>query len=239
MAKIRGWRSEARTHVGQVRTHNEDDLVDRPAAGLWAVADGMGGHAHGDHASGLIREALESLEPAANLEAYLEAVCSRLVAVDARLRAESGSGKAGSTIVALVAVDDRFACAWAGDSRLYRWRDGRLERLTQDHSLVQELVTSGTLTPEAAHRHPLSNRITRAVGIGGGLELEAATGELAVGDRYLLASDGLHGVVTDAVIARQIGRADLAAAADGLIEAAMQAGAPDNVTVVLVEVDHA
>ena len=241
MAKAGAWRyrSVSRTDVGLRRELNEDSLIDRPDAGLWAVADGMGGLHRGERASGLIRETLERLAPAADLDAYVAAVRDGLAAVDARLRAEAASGTSGSAVVALLAADGRFACAWAGDSRLYRWRDGGLERLTRDHSLVQELVASGTLSDEDAHGHPLANRITRAVGVGARLELDVVRGTVAPGDRYLLSSDGLHGVVPDAAIAELVGSPDLDAAADGLIAAAMRAGAPDNVSVVLVAVESA
>jgi serine/threonine-protein phosphatase Stp1 len=242
MAKVDAWRyrSVARTNAGLIRELNEDSLVDRPDAGLWAVADGMGGLHRGDRASGLIREALERLAPAADLDGYVAAVRDGLAAVDARLRAdEAVSGTSGSAVVALLAAGGRFACVWAGDSRLYRWRAGRLERLTRDHSLVQDLVASGTLSDEDAHGHPLANRITRAVGVGARLELDVARGVLAPGDRYLLSSDGLHGVVTDAAIAELMQSPDLDAAADGLIAAVLRAGAPDNVSVVLVSVEPA
>jgi serine/threonine protein phosphatase Stp1 len=229
----------ARTDTGLRRELNEDSVVDCPDAGLWAVADGMGGLHHGERASGMIRETLEGLAPAADLDAYVAAVRDRIASVDARLRDEAGSGTSGSAVVALLAADGRFACAWAGDSRLYRWRAGRLERLTRDHSLVQDLVASGTLSDEDAHGHPLANRITRAVGVGARLELDVARGVLAPGDRYLLSSDGLHGVVTDAAIAELMQSPDLDAAADGLIAAVLRAGAPDNVSVVLVAVEPA
>jgi serine/threonine-protein phosphatase Stp1 len=126
-----------------------------------------------------------------------------------------------------------------GDTRLYRLRGGRLERLTRDHSLVEELVASGTLAPEAAWQHPLANRITRAVGMGDRLELDVTRGVLAPGERYLLASDGLHGTVSDAAMAELLALSDLASAADALIAAVLRAGAPDNVTVILVAVDVA
>jgi protein phosphatase/serine/threonine-protein phosphatase Stp1 len=207
---------------------------------MWAVADGMGGHRGGDRASGLIREALEELEegqvdgsPAA--DQYLAVVRACLQGIHVQLRATAGAG--GSTALVLVAADDRFACTWVGDSRLYRWRGGRLERMTRDHSLIEELVASGTLTPEAARHHPLANRITRAVGMGDRLELDVTRGVLTPGERYLLSSDGLHGLVTDAAIADLMAVPDLATAADDLIAAALRAGAPDNVTVILVAVD--
>lgn len=235
------WRSVARTDAGLVRGRNEDSLVDRPAAGLWAVADGMGGHDRGEVASGRVREALERLDHGGDLEAGTAAARDALRTVHEGLRREVGAdGRvAGSTVVALLAAGDRFACCWAGDSRLYRLRGGRLERLTRDHSLVEDLVAAGALTPRAARTHPLAHRITRAVGASdGALELEAAAGELAAGDLYLLCSDGLHGVLPDAAIALPLRAfADLGRAADVLVEATRRAGAPDNVTLVLVAVD--
>ena len=143
-------------------------------------------------------------------------------------------------MIVLLARDHEFACGWAGDSRLYRIRAGRLDQLSHDHSLVQELVDSGTLTKEAAHRHPLKNRITRAVGMEEALELDTARGEVRPGDRFLLCSDGLHGVLTDSVILKFAVLPDLDMAVDGMLRAVLQAGAPDNIAIVLVaaEVGH-
>ena len=230
------YRSVARTDVGLVRTRNEDGLVDRPEDGLWAVVDGMGGHAGGARASGLIRDALAQLATIPDVDAWVSAVRARIEEVHAQLHATAG--RAGSTVVVLLALGGRFACIWAGDSRLQRWRGGQLERLSRDHSLLEELVASGTVPPEQAHRHPLANRITRAVGIGQRLELEVIRGEFAPGDRYLLSSDGLHGVVREEQIAELMATPDLDLAADRLLAAVRQAGAPDNVTVVLVGVER-
>jgi serine/threonine protein phosphatase PrpC len=240
MAASGAWRyrSVARTDVGLVRARNEDGLVDRPDDGLWAVVDGMGGHAGGARASGLIRDALAQLAVLPNPDAWLAAVRARIEDVHAKLHAEAAGGRAGSTVVVLLALGGRFACIWAGDSRLQRLRAGRLERLSRDHSLVEELVASGTVPPEHAHRHPLANRITRAVGIGQRLELDVIEGSFAPGDRYLLSSDGLHGVVREARIAELLATPDLDVAADRLIAAVREAGAPDNVTIVLVAVDR-
>lgn len=232
------FRSVARTDTGLVRSHNEDNLVDRPDIGLWAVADGMGGHAGGDQASELIHDALAAAPPGADLEAALQEVRRRLEGVHGELRG-GRRGSSGSTVIVLLAHGDQFVCGWAGDSRLYRFRAGQLEVLSHDHSLVQELVDSGTLTPEAAHKHPLRNRITRAVGMADRLQLEVLRGKLRPGDRYLLCSDGLHGVLTDRVISKFAALPDLGAAADGMIRAVLDAGAPDNIAIVLVAVERA
>ena len=168
MADSGAWRyrSVARTDVGLVRARNEDALVDRPDDGLWAVVDGMGGHVGGARASGLIRDALAQLATPLDADACLAAVRARIEDVHAQLYADTAAGRGGSTVVVLLAAGGRFTCLWAGDSRLQRWRAGRLERLSRDHSLLEELVPSGTVPAEQAHRHPLANRITRAVGIG-------------------------------------------------------------------------
>jgi serine/threonine protein phosphatase PrpC len=196
----------------------------------------MGGHAGGARASGLIRDALAQLAPVPDPDACVAAVRACIEDVHAQLH--DAAGRAGSTVVVLLALGDRFACIWAGDSRLQRWRGGHLERLSRDHSLLEELVASGTVPPEQAHRHPLANRITRAVGIGQRLELDVIRGDFAPGDRYLLSSDGLHGVVREGLIAELLATPELDVAADRLIAAVRQAGAPDNVTIVLVGVDR-
>lgn len=238
MVRRLGWRSVARTDRGLVRPDNEDRVVDRPAAGLWAVADGMGGHARGEWASGLVGDMLESLAPDADLERGVALVRDGLAAVHVRLR-HTDAGLCGSTVVALLIRGERFACLWAGDSRLYRLRGGRLELLTRDHSLVQELVEAGAIAPEAARTHPLANRITRAVGVGDRLELDGIQGGIAAGDRLLLSSDGLHGAVAEPALLGPLRLPEPAAAADGLMRAAFAAGAPDNVSLVLVTIDDA
>lgn len=232
------WRSVARTDTGHVRAHNEDSLVDRPGIGLWAVADGMGGHHAGERASGLLKQALDALPGGGEPKAFLAAVRGAIETVHGTLHAEAATtGVSGSTVVAFLACGGRYACCWAGDSRLYRLRHGRLERLTRDHSLVEELVAAGTLTPEQARTHPLSNRLTRAVGVGDRLELDLAQGRLADADRYLLSSDGLHGVLPEPELHRLLATPDLQAAADALLAASLAAGAPDNVTLVVVSVE--
>ena len=142
-----------------------------------------------------------------------------------------------STVAVLVAYDRHYAVLWAGDSRVYRLRAGTLERLTHDHSLVQELVDEGSISPAEAESHPMRNRITRAVGLPDPLELDRAQGELAGGDLFLLCTDGLTGLVDEATTQRLLGTdaADLGAAP--LIQAALDAGGTDNVTVVLVQAE--
>jgi protein phosphatase len=227
------WVSAAATDVGNVRSLNEDAFLDRADIGLWAVADGMGGHDAGDLASRSIVESLAAVCRSENLGASVEEIRYRLLDVNRALRTEAGKrGESviGSTVVALVAVGRHAVSLWAGDSRIYLFRDGSLRRLTRDHSQVEELIASGTLTPDQAEHHPASNVITRAVGGGDDLTLDAQIQELAEGDVFLLCSDGLNKEVNDQEIAELLGQTDPMAAAQSLVDLACRRGGRDNVT---------
>jgi serine/threonine protein phosphatase PrpC len=233
------FRSAGLSHVGLVRDHNEDAWLARPEIGLWAVADGLGGHARGEAASAAIVAALARLPAPPDAPAHLRAVEAALAAAHAEIQALA-AGEAdicASTVAALVAHDRYYAVLWAGDSRVYRLRAGRLERLTRDHSLVQELVDGGRLAPAEADGHPMRNRITRALGLPGPLGLDRAQGELADGDVFLLCTDGLTGLVDEATTLRLLGAEGEDRGAQALIAAALEAGGDDNVTVVLVRAD--
>jgi serine/threonine protein phosphatase PrpC len=229
----------ARTHVGRVRRLNEDSHLCRPELGLWAVADGMGGHAQGDRASRLITDRLAALAAPPDAPGLLRAVEQTLQDCNGELQRAADLDVCGSTVVVLLAHGLHFAALWAGDSRLYRRRGGRLEQLTRDHSLVQEMVDRGRLTPEAARFHPLRNRITRAVGVDPVLELEALQDGLALGDLFLLCTDGLTSELEDDEIEALLATPDLEAAADALLAETLARGARDNVTLVLVRVETA
>ncbi|HET6470116.1 MAG TPA: protein phosphatase 2C domain-containing protein [Geminicoccaceae bacterium] len=232
-----GFVTAARTHVGRVRRLNEDSHLCRPELGLWAVADGMGGHAHGDRASRLITDKLAAMPAPVDAPGLLRAVERELQDCNVELRRTAGRHDvSGSTVVVLLAHGPHFAALWAGDSRLYRLRGGRLQQLTRDHSLVQELVEQGRIGPEEARFHPLRNRITRAVGVDAALELEALQGSLAAGDLFLLCTDGLTGELEDDEIAARLGSNPPEAAAEALLAEALTRGARDNVTLVLVAV---
>jgi len=235
--------SHALTHVGLVRRRNEDACLDRRDIGLWAVADGMGGHEAGDVASGHIVAALGELDMSGDLDARASACAARLTEVDAELRARAAmlgpAAVIASTVVVLLADDSEYACVWAGDSRLYRWRAGELRRLTTDHSRVQELVDAGLLTVEAAARHPEAHIVTRAIG-GGRLEFGHLREPLQAGDWFLLCSDGLTNMLTDSEIARELARAKAPAQAAGrLLDLVLERGAIDNVTIVIVAAEPA
>ncbi|UPY37734.1 protein phosphatase 2C domain-containing protein [Sediminicoccus sp. KRV36] len=228
--------SNSATHPGAVRPRNEDNLVDRPDLGLWAVADGAGGHGSGDVASTAIAEALGSIPPGLSAAEMLAQVRLRLAAVHAELQARAmARGRGGviaSTIVVLLIRGAHFAALWAGDSRIYLLRAGTLHRVTHDHSLVQELVDAGTLSAEEAEAHPQANVITRAIGAEGELELDKVADRLHPGDRFMLCSDGVFKELPEAEIAAHLAQG---AAAAELVERAVLAGGRDNVTVVVVQ----
>jgi serine/threonine protein phosphatase PrpC len=231
--------SASLSHVGKVRRINEDSCLDRPHLGLWAVADGVGGAHAGDRASGLIVEALDKLTAPTTAVGFLGSVRDSLQRVNRllRLEAETLNGRTiASTIVVLLFFGQHYACAWAGDSRLYLLRNGRLRQITRDHSEVQELVDAGEITPDEARHHPRGNLITRAVGAHDDLLLEMVQDQLRAGDMFLLCSDGLTKPVGDAEIQQLVDAHTPDDAARALIDAALSGGGPDNVTVVAVKV---
>ncbi|MBR0684073.1 serine/threonine-protein phosphatase [Roseomonas eburnea] len=232
------WRltSHAATHPGAVRPRNEDALLDRPEYGLWAVADGAGGHGSGDVASAAIVAALETIPPGLSAAELLAQVRLKLTQVHAQLQEEAarrGPGRIlASTVVVMLVRGEHFAMLWAGDSRGYLLRDGQLSRVTRDHSLVQELVDQGALREEEAESHPQANVITRAIGAMGELELDKISGRVAEGDRFLLCTDGLFKTMAEHEIA-----AMLAAGSDAadIVTEAVGRGARDNVSAIAVD----
>ena len=235
-----GFDCVSRTHVGLRRKVNEDSLMVRTERGLWAVADGMGGHEAGDVASAKVAEALKSLPIVYSLDELTEAAIAALVGVNRDLinlaRTVDSQRTIGSTVVGLAIAGDEFRCFWAGDSRAYRLRGSRIERLSRDHSLVQDLVDAGMLSPEDAEAHPNANVVTRAVGVVEDLKVDTLTGDARPGDQFLLASDGLTRLVDDDEIAEELSTKHLEDAADSLIEMVLARGAPDNVSIVIIEV---
>lgn len=236
------WTSAATTHVGHVRTHNEDALLNLPERGLWAVADGMGGHAAGEYASRLIVKALAELPTADTLDSYRTAASQCLGQVNRQLRDEARRRREpviGSTVVALLAHGDQGLLVWAGDSRAYRYRRGAIERLTRDHSRVEEMIDLGLITREQSAAHPAANIITRAIGVGDDLELEFAVTDTEEGDVFLLCSDGLYREVAEPEMARILGGGDEQRACELLLERTLSRRARDNVSIVVVQVPDA
>jgi serine/threonine protein phosphatase PrpC len=232
-------RSAARTHEGTVRRRNEDAVLERAEIGLWAVADGAGGHQRGDYASSRIIAALRHVNPALSGPSLVEEVKGSLAEVNHEVRAKAATigsnALIGSTVAVLLIWDDQSCCLWAGDSRLYRMRAGQLHQLSRDQSHVQDLVDRGEILPEAAAAHPMSNIVTNLIGAFDQLVLEERRDRLQPGDILLLCSDGLSSALRDADMAHILTGSPLAAAADRLIEQALDQGARDNVSAVVVE----
>ncbi len=235
--KYFSWISSSMTDVGTIRQINEDALLDYPEKKMWVVADGMGGHDAGDVASRTTVSYLRNADYDLQLSRYVDNVEDSLIAANETLwamGAERGQ-LAGSTVVALLAHEQHCLVIWAGDSRLYRHRQGRLQQVTRDHSHVEELIALGLLGVEEAESHPKANVITRAVGAGAELFLEMDIFDVQNGDCFLLCSDGLYKDVSEEEIFQVLDELPPSKATRKLIELALSRGARDNVTVVVVQ----
>jgi protein phosphatase len=224
------------THTGLVRSNNEDSFLVDDEHVLFAVADGVGGHRGGEVAS---RTAIEALRAAiAAGHPVNEAIVRANDAVIARAAGDNELTGMGTTLTAVVVAGGRqLLIGHVGDSRAYLVHDGEMRRVTDDHSLVEELVREGRLTPEQAESHPRRNIVTRALGIDTEVEVDLYTIEVAPGDRLLLCSDGLTTMVRDRDIERLVrGEPDPQRAAELLVDTANLAGGEDNTTVVVIDV---
>ncbi|MDQ2878727.1 MAG: protein phosphatase 2C domain-containing protein [Pseudomonadota bacterium] len=226
-----GVRSTARSHLGLVRSINEDRVFDCPERSLWAVVDGMGGHAGGEFAAQSVIDALRPRPAGGNggvtlLRDALTSANDTIVFHNERL-----ASNAGATAVALSIQGDRAVIAWVGDSRAYLVRGGEVRQLTRDHSVVQDLIDAGLLSPADAARHPHANVVTRAVGVDRALLVDTVQVDLLGGDRLLLCSDGLS---------RSLDGGDMppdsiGALADRLLAGALARDGSDNISLVLIE----
>ena len=226
-----------RTDVGRVRRVNEDAALMMPDAGVYAVADGMGGHNAGDVASKLAIESLRSrLRDKTITPKLLQNVVQETnLALLRRAQGDPGCQGMGTTLTLLCGQGDAALIAHVGDSRCYLFREGALTQCTQDHSVVAELLRQGALTPEEARVHPYRNVITRALGTAGYVEADVLEVSARPADRFLLCSDGLSGMVPDERIVEMLRKETIEEAADALLFAALEAGAHDNVTLLLLE----
>ncbi len=231
------WRSCGLTTVGTVRKHNEDSYLALPEHALWLVADGMGGHMRGDVASQSVVEAYNDFEPKRTIAQTIDDLEERAIKVNQKLRADlSGnpSNIMGSTIAMMYARSQYAYFLWAGDSRIYQYRDKNLQQVSHDHSFIQESVDKNVMSAEEASNHPSSNIITRAIGVHNQLYIDIDYSEVKAGDKYLLCSDGLFKDVVLDEIAEQLDKIPFKAS-EGLIDMALSKGANDNVTVVVIE----
>ncbi|WP_294202381.1 protein phosphatase 2C domain-containing protein [uncultured Sphingomonas sp.] len=233
--------STATTHPGLVRRVNEDRHCERPQDGLWVVADGMGGHAHGDWAAHAVVQALEGVELPADFDAAVQTVADGVHSANRRIWAEAQrrEQQMGSTVVALLIRGDRFAALWVGDSRAYLLRDAMLVPLTRDHSQVQEMVDRGLIAPEDAAHHPRGHVLARAIGVGARIAVDVVADSVEPGDRFLLCSDGLSGPVVDEELRQSLSRSSPSEAVEALLAQALARGAPDNVTAIVVAAQEA
>jgi protein phosphatase len=236
-ASLFRWQSASLSDVGCVRSVNEDACLEQPERGLWAVADGMGGHTLGDVASRMVVDALARMRGGGDLATRAAEVRACLADVNRRLMTEAAMREVqtiGSTVVVLLAGDARCLCLWAGDSRIYLYRAGTLQQLTRDHSHVEDLVSRGMLSADEARRHPARNLITRAVGVADQFDMDEVELQVMHGDIFLLCSDGLSNEAGVEEIAALLAGSDVRAATAQLVERALAHGGRDNISVVTV-----
>lgn len=232
------WSSETRTETGNVRKLNEDAVFCAPKRGIWVVADGMGGYDCGDLASQLVIEVLRDIPTYATLSCMVEDIGDRLRYVNKELlglATKRGTGtRLGSTVVVMAAINQNMATVWAGDSRLYRLRDGKLKRLTKDHSEVEKLIDLGIVKEDNADNHPAARCLTRAIGVSEKLNLDVVYDSVQKQDVYLMCTDGLNKELDDVAIEETllVKSDDNASVCDSLIETALQRGGRDNISVV-------
>ncbi len=232
------WWSCCRTDRGRQRSLNEDAYLDLDDLGLWIVADGMGGHAKGDMASRLIVESFKDMDRPCSMDEFAALVKERIREANRQMREAllqaDPTQLMGSTVVAFLVYRREWRCLWAGDSRAYLLRDGRLIQITRDHSLAQEMVERGELRPDEAAYHPLANRITRAIGTRSEPTLDEYRSVLRDGDTVLLCSDGLNKEVSDHEMAEILESYDCDEASRELVNLTLERGARDNVTVAVI-----
>jgi protein phosphatase len=226
------------THVGRVRTVNEDNHLADPARGIWLVADGMGGHSNGQLASATVVKAVESVGAPASAPDLLARFKDRIHRANAELidlaAGEEEDSVIGATMAALLVFGGHYACVWSGDSRVYLVREGSIIQLSKDHTEVQELLDRGAIRPAEAKLWPRRNVVTKAIGVFDEPSLDIVHGEIHSGDAFVLCSDGLTGHVEDEEILEKASRLSPQEACDALIALTLERGAKDNVTVIIV-----
>ncbi|MGB3620220.1 MAG: protein phosphatase 2C domain-containing protein [Ketobacter sp.] len=235
------YRSSVKSHAGNVRELNEDAFFSCEEKKIWCLADGMGGYDAGEVASSMVVDAVAAVTPVADLKDSAVLVCDALMQANREMTHQrlGCDSMMGSTVLVLLASEAECACIWAGDSRLYLYRDASLFQMSKDHSVVQELIDKGVIPTEEACQHPQSHVITRAVGADKHLDLEVIYFELQAGDVLLLCSDGLYSELTPDDIMHVLSLpGDSAYKVSELIEKTLQQRASDNVTVSVIEVNQ-
>lgn len=226
-------RAASSTHRGCVRPINQDAVLVRD--GIWAVADGVGGLSKGEVASKVVVDALANPEPARH--GLRLAARSLVLAANCEIIARAEPKGMAATVAVLGIEEGRFFCLWAGDCRVYLLRNGTLNQLTRDHRMVQELVDAGAIDDVAARSHPRRNVVTRAVGIENELLLDETDGDVRAGDIFILTSDGVTSVCNDSELGTLCAQDDPDPAVEAIVELCITRGAPDNLSIVVVNVD--
>ena len=230
------WQNAFLSHPGKVRPNNEDSVLVRPEVGLWVVADGMGGHQAGDFASQSITQALARLEVSGPLAVRVDQVEASLLDVNCNLREHASKhcqGRTvGSTVVTMLALNDVGVVLWAGDSRLYRLRAGKVEVITRDHNPIADLLDEGVITESTALNSD-SHIVTRAIGGHQRLMLDVAVFDVCAGDTFLLCTDGLYREVDEHVMSRTLRKNNLHTSAERLMGHCLAGAARDNVSFVV------
>jgi serine/threonine protein phosphatase PrpC len=231
----------ARTHAGLVREQNEDQFV--AEFPVFLVADGMGGHVHGDIASGIVADEFRALAERRGISS--DDVSEAIRQSHRTIRRAGGRGRGsagmGSTVVVAAMVEVAGRPAWVianvGDCRAYRWMDGELEQVSRDHSVVQDLLSSGEITAEQARVHPHRHVVTRAVGIDAEVVADFVIRDPLGGERLLLCSDGLYGALSDGALRAALAGLGAQEVADALIAEVLLGDARDNMTAVVIDTE--
>ena len=229
------WHSASRTDVGRVRHINQDAFLDSEEQRLWVVADGIGGQSRGDYASSTVVAQLRGFARQNSVLANLQDIETRLQVAHEKCRTAFRKHRPGTTIAAMYAHGNYCFLLWAGDSRIYRLRDRKLEQLTQDHSMAQEKYARGELTEQEMADHHTAHVLTRSVGAHRNLRLDMHYTPVQGGDRYLLCSDGLYNPAEFGQICSALGQGSPSDACDSLVDLALESGGRDNITVVIVD----
>jgi serine/threonine protein phosphatase PrpC len=232
------------TDVGHVRSKNEDSILVNEDENIWIIADGMGGHHAGDFASQTITNNLSLFKQHASLDDSILLLEENILNSNSVIRKKSfnlgRNATIGSTVVCVYIWNNFLFTLWAGDSRLYRFRNARLERLTEDHSYVEELVRMGKIEARDAEEHPAANVVLKAVGIDDNLRMDFEYFELQDGDIYIICSDGLYKDLDDGEIGRIIesNPEDMTALSQALLASSLNAGGTDNTSIITMKICH-
>lgn len=237
---MKNYVSHAQTHRGLVRKINEDAYLDVAEYGVWAVADGMGGHAAGDVASQLVVDTLKAavMRNTPTVPLLTKALTEANSALCKYSQQHLKGNTAGSTVVVLLIENQQYHLLWAGDSRGYMLRDNKLTQLTRDHSQVNDMVEQGLLQPSEAEHHELANVITRAIGVDNDVDIDTVSGSWLPGDLFLLCTDGLNKELPDLEIRQYLDHSNIAEANRALLHSTLVAGARDNVSCILVKMQQ-